>query len=78
MKRGQVFVRAYCVIAERWVDADVFDLTQESFNSFVMDRMFKHAMVTGLKDEFAEGEEVRLEVHPHLEGEYIHTLEDIE
>ena len=51
MKRGQIFVRAKDKNG-KWYNADVLDLDQLSFKAFVMDRLFKLGMVTGIKDEF--------------------------
>ncbi len=73
MKRNQVFVRAWAQVSDRRtiVNCDVLDLTQESFNIFVTGILFKAGVLTGIKDEFVEGEHVELEVKPELAQEYI-------
>lgn len=60
MKRGQVFVRAETP-SGRWVAADALNLTQESFNAFVLDILYRAGAVIGIafKDEFVEGPELR-------------------
>ena len=59
IKRGQVFVRAKSP-SGRWHSADVLDLTQESFNAFVVGTLFKQGLVTGLRDSYVEGEALEL------------------
>ena len=66
IKRGQVFVRAKSP-GGRWHSADVLDLTQESFNAFVVGTLFKQGLVTGVRGSYVEGE--ALELHSVREPE---------
>ncbi len=59
IRRGQVFVRAKDAYGH-WGSADVLDLEEESFRSFVVDRLWQDGLVIGLKDEDATGREVEL------------------
>lgn len=57
MKKGQVFVRAKNKDG-RWDNIDVLDLDQPSFNAFVTEQLFRAGLVTGIKPEYVEGEEI--------------------
>ena len=59
MKRGQVFVRALDY-KNQWINCDVLDLDDESFKAFIADILFKAGAVVGIKNEFCEGEEIKL------------------
>ena len=60
IKRNQVFVRAKSP-SGRWHSADVLDLTQESFQAFVIGTLFRHELLVGLRDDFVEGDSVELQ-----------------
>ncbi len=59
MKRGQVFVRARSKRG-KWESVDVLDLDEESFKAFVIEKFRQHEMVSGLKDEYCDGEQIEL------------------
>ena len=60
IKRNQVFVRAKSPSGLLY-SADVLDLTQESFNAFVIGTLFRHGFVIGLRDEHGEGDTLVLQ-----------------
>ena len=60
IKRNQVFVRAKSP-SGKWHTADVLDLTQESFNAFLIGTLFQRGLVTGLRDEYVEGNALELQ-----------------
>jgi hypothetical protein len=67
IRRETVFVRAQLPNG-RWVSADVLDLTQESFNAFVLGRLHHARLVAGLRHP--DGEEIPLQVRPDREHLY--------
>lgn len=67
VKRNQTFVRAKSPLG-KWGNHDVLNLDETSFRAFVLDRMMKWEMVTSLKPEFVEGDEI----------EYVSTVEEKE
>lgn len=72
MKRKQVFVRAKVRYKDRdlWVNADVLDLDQPSFNAFVLGTLFRAGAVTGIKDEALEGEYIEMRIKKELQKKY--------
>ena len=73
MKKGQVFCRVGIVRSERtyWVNADILDLTQESFNVFIAGILFRAGALTGIVDDAVEGDHIPLHIKPELEEQYI-------
>lgn len=69
IKRDQVLVRAKA--HDKWVNADPLDLTQESFNAFVLYRMYQMGMVTGIKDEFVDTDRVEMIVRDECLEKYL-------
>jgi len=59
MKRGQVFVRAKDPFG-KWKTVDVLDLTEESFRVFTINMLMRAGLVTYIKGEHIEGEELEL------------------
>ena len=50
MKYNQAFVRAQLPNG-KWVNADILDLTQESFNAFILGKLCDAGVVVRIKDE---------------------------
>lgn len=73
MKRKQVFVRAKIEVGEKvyWVNADVFDLDEESFRAFVVGMLFRAGAVVGIKDEFIKTDHIEHHVKKELELQYV-------
>lgn len=65
MKRNQVFVRAYDETGQIG-NADVLDLDDDSFRAFVIEMLWRSGLVTGIKDEFVEGDKIRLQMKPGI------------
>lgn len=53
MKKDQVFVRARLANGKIAV-CDVLDLDDESFRAFVIDVLFRHGLVFGIRDVLGE------------------------
>lgn len=65
IKRGQIFVRARDETG-KWGSADVLDLNEESFRTFILRVLFDSGMITGIKDTACEGQHVGMEVKPGI------------
>lgn len=84
MKKGQVFVRARLLTEKRsgmppvirWVNADVFDLDQESFKVFVMAVLFKNGLVVGIKGDSVIGDDIVFDIADEHYGKYLKKLEE--
>lgn len=63
IKRGQIFVRAL-LSGGRWVTIDALDLDDESFRLFVLGTLFRHGLLTGLRDEAVHSERLPLRPRP--------------
>lgn len=70
MKRNQVFVRAQ-LSDGRWVSADVLDLTQDSFNAFVIGSLVWGHLVASIKEEEVEEDVITYQVRPDREWQYV-------
>lgn len=72
MKRKQVFVRALVKHKDRdlWVNCDVLDLDQPSFNAFIAGTLFRAGALVGIKDEACEGEDVIMRPKKELQKKY--------
>jgi hypothetical protein len=57
VKRQQVFVRAESP-SGKWGNHDVLDLEDDSFKAFVIDRLMKAGVVTSIKSEFLDGDDI--------------------
>lgn len=57
-KRNQFFVRATTPTG-KVVSADIMDLDEESFRAFVVDVMYKYAMIVGIRPDLVEGEQIQ-------------------
>lgn len=65
MKRNQVFCRAYDETGKIG-NADVFDLDEESFRAFVIGILMRCEVVVGIKDEFVDGNHLKLRMKPGI------------
>ncbi len=59
MKKEQVFVRAINKEG-KWDSIDVLDLDDRSFKAFVIEKFKQHEMVSAIKDEYCDGEQIEL------------------
>jgi len=84
MKHNQVYVRAKVLIEKRsgmepvyrWVNCDVFDLDQKSFNAFVADKLFSEGKFKKIKDEMIpEEKDIEYFVADEYRMKYILELE---
>lgn len=73
MKRNQIFFRAKVMYKDRplWVNADLFDLDDESFRNAIGSILFRNGLLTGIKDEAIPGEFIENHVKKDLEEKYI-------
>lgn len=70
MKRNQVFVR--CQLPNnRWTSVDVLDLTQRSFNIFILERLMAIGAVTSIKEDYVEGDHIAYKIKPDRVQQYL-------